>query len=132
VTHEETLRKLSIRDDAFVDSVLTCERENLAASALDPKTHALVRIGALVTINAAPPSYMWTVESALDHGACLEEIVGTLIAVMPAIGTARVVSAAPKLGLAVGYDVTYALEQLDSNASIGAKRTRNGSRRLSS
>ena len=29
---------------------------------------------------------------------------------MPAIGVARVVSAAPKLGLALGYDVADALE----------------------
>jgi 4-carboxymuconolactone decarboxylase len=49
----------------------------------------------------------------LDAGASYDEIVGTLIAVMPIVGVARVVSAAPKLGLALGYDVSAALELVD-------------------
>jgi 4-carboxymuconolactone decarboxylase len=109
--HEDTLRKLAIRDDAFVDSVLARERENVVASGLDAKTHALVRVGALIAIDAAPPSYMNTIEDGLASGVTADEIVGTLIAVMPAIGVARVVSAAPKLGLALGYDVAEALEE---------------------
>jgi 4-carboxymuconolactone decarboxylase len=50
------------------------------------------------------------VEAALSAGASYEEIVGVLIAVLPLVGIARVVSAAPNLGLAVGYDVAEALE----------------------
>jgi 4-carboxymuconolactone decarboxylase len=49
----------------------------------------------------------------LDAGASYDEIVGTLIAVMPIVGVARVVSAAPNLGLALGYDVSAALELVD-------------------
>ena len=111
--YEVILRKLAIRDDAYVESILGHERENVAASDLDPKTHALVRIGALIAIGAAPASYMWTVETAVRHGATVDEIVGTLIAVLPAVGTGRVVAAAPNLGLALGYDVNQALEHLD-------------------
>jgi 4-carboxymuconolactone decarboxylase len=109
--HEETLRKLAIRDDAYFDKILGDERQNLDESDLDEKTHALVRIAGLIAIDAAPPSYMWTVESALSNGATTDEIVGTLIAVMPAIGSGRVVSAAPKLSLALGYDVSEGLEE---------------------
>lgn len=109
--HEETLRKLAIRDDAYIDKILGDDRQNLDESDLDEKTHALVRIAGLIAIDAAPPSYMWTVESALSYGATTEEIVGTLIAVMPAIGSGRVVSAAPKLSLALGYDVAKGLEE---------------------
>ena len=108
--HEDTLRKLSIRDDTFVESILARERENVSASGLDAKSHALVRVGALIAIDAAPPSYMDTIESGLAAGATRDEFVGALVAVMPAIGVARVVSAAPKLGLALGYDVADALE----------------------
>ena len=53
---------------------------------------------------------MWTVDVARRHGASDDEIVGCLIAVLPAVGVANVVSAAPKLALALGYDVTAALE----------------------
>ena len=43
-------------------------------------------------------------------GASVDEVVGSLIAVAPIVGLARVVSAAPVLALAIGYDVDAALE----------------------
>jgi 4-carboxymuconolactone decarboxylase len=101
---------LSIRDDVFVASLLSDE-SNIAASGIDRKTHALVQLGALVAVDPAPPSFMWVIESARRSGATADEIVGTLIAVIPSVGVTRVVSAAPKLGLALGYDVAAALEE---------------------
>src|SRR5205085_5519685 len=86
------------------------ETASVAESHLDKKTHALVRLGALVAIDATPPSYMWTVEAARRAGATDDEIVGCLVAALPVVGVANVVSAAPKLALALGYDVTAALE----------------------
>jgi alkylhydroperoxidase/carboxymuconolactone decarboxylase family protein YurZ len=109
-THESTLRKLAIGDDAFIEAVLGSEETNRAASHLDPKTHALVRLGALIALDARSPSYMSAVEDARGGGASEEEIVGALVAVLPALGAARVVAAAPELGLALGYDVAAALE----------------------
>jgi alkylhydroperoxidase/carboxymuconolactone decarboxylase family protein YurZ len=108
--YRDTLRLLSIRDDVFVASLLTDE-SNIAASGIDRKTHALVQLGALVAVDPAPPSFMWVIESARRSGATADEIVGTLIAVIPSVGVTRVVSAAPKLGLALGYDVAAALEE---------------------
>jgi alkylhydroperoxidase/carboxymuconolactone decarboxylase family protein YurZ len=113
--HEEILRKLSIRDDAYVQLLLADDDDNLHQSSLDPKTHALVRIGALVAINAPPPLYLWSVDAALRHGATVDEIVGTLVAVTPAVGSSSVVAAAPKLAVALGYDVERALELVDRN-----------------
>jgi 4-carboxymuconolactone decarboxylase len=111
--HEEILRRLSIRDDAYVDSLLAHEPSNVAASGLDRKTHSLVRLGALIALDAAPPSYMEAIEAARGFGASADQIVGTLIAVMSTVGVTRVVSAAPKLALALGYDVAAALEAHD-------------------
>jgi 4-carboxymuconolactone decarboxylase len=108
--HESTLRKLAIGEDAFIEAVLGGEAANLDASGLDRKTHALVRVGALIAIDARAPSYMSAIERARSAGASDEEIVGTLVSVMPALGAARVVAAAPELGLALGYDVVAALE----------------------
>jgi len=53
---------------------------------------------------------MTNVEVAFATGASIDEIVGTLIAVAPTVGLPRVVSAAPELALALGYDVDAALE----------------------
>jgi 4-carboxymuconolactone decarboxylase len=110
-SYETTLSKLAIADDAYYEALLAREAVNIAASQLDAKTHALVRLGALVAVNTESPGYMRTVEAARSQGASNDEIVGCLVAALPALGVARVVSAAPKLGLALGYDVGAALEK---------------------
>ena len=108
-----TLRKLALRDDRYIAALLGEERANATLAGIDPRSHALLRIAALIAMDAAPPSYMSAVEAGLDAGASYDEIVGTLIAVMPIVGVARVVSAAPNLALALGYDVSAALELVD-------------------
>ena len=58
---------------------------------------------------------MSAVEAGLKAGASYDEMVGTLIAVIPIVGVARVVSAAPNLALALGYDVAEALELVEEH-----------------
>ena len=108
--HEITLCKIAIADDRYVEEVLSNDRANLTASTLDAKAHALVRLGALIAIDAEAPAYMWTLEAARRAGASDDEVVGCLLAALPMLGVARIVSAAPKLGLAMGFDVASALE----------------------
>ena len=112
--HEGTLRRLAIGDDSFIEAVGVTERANMAGSGLDQKTHALVRLGALSAVAAAPPAYLDAVASARDSNTTDDELVGCLVAVLPTLGAARVISAAPKLGLALGYDVAAALEESGS------------------
>jgi 4-carboxymuconolactone decarboxylase len=108
--HEDLLIRLAIRDGAVVDPLVVDSGRNLAASRLDAKTHALARVAALVAIDAATPSYLDPVDDAREAGASDDEIVGTLVALLPIVGAPRIVSAAPKLGLALGLDVGQALE----------------------
>jgi len=117
-SHETTLTKLAIADEAYYEALLSGDTNNLAESHLDHKAHALVRLGALVAIDATAPGYMWAVEAARRRGASDDEIVGCLIAVMGPVGVARVESAAPRLGLALGYDVDRALELLDDQLEV--------------
>jgi alkylhydroperoxidase/carboxymuconolactone decarboxylase family protein YurZ len=77
---------------------------------LDDKTAALVRLGALVALDAAPISYRQATDMAFGAGATPDEVVASLIAVAPAVGLARLVSATPRLALAAGYDVDAAFE----------------------
>jgi 4-carboxymuconolactone decarboxylase len=108
-----TLRRLALRDDRFIAALLSEERSNATLAGIDPRSHALLRIAALIAMDAAPPSYMSAVEAGHLAGASDDEIVGTLIAVLPIVGVARVVSAAPNLALALGYDVSEAFELVD-------------------
>lgn len=109
-----TLRRLAMRDDRFIDALLSEEHANVTLAGIDARSHALTRIAALISMDAAPPSYMSAIDAGRQAGASNEEIVGTLIAVLPVVGVARVVAAAPNLALALGYDVAEALEQLNS------------------
>ena len=107
--HEEALRDLAMNDERFVENVLAMQLTNIEASGLDPKTHALARLGALIALDAAPASYQWNVGMALASGATVDEIVGVLIAVAPTVGLARAVSAAPELALAIGRHHEHAV-----------------------
>jgi alkylhydroperoxidase/carboxymuconolactone decarboxylase family protein YurZ len=113
--YKETLRRLALSDERFMEAELKMGLDTVQVSGLDPKTHALVRLAAALAIDAAPSSYQSAVEPALAAGASIDEIVGTLIAVAPTIGLARVVSAAPELALALGYDVDHAIERRDGD-----------------
>src|SRR4051794_9859325 len=90
--YQERLRSLALNDDAFVRSVLGMGQDTVEASRLDAKTHALVRLAALVAIDASPTAYSCHAEAALASGASFDEIVGILIAVAPEVGLGRVVS----------------------------------------
>ena len=111
--YKEHLRRLAVHDDAFVRLLLGGELAP-TASALDMRTAALVRVAATIAVDAAPSTFQHAVALALAAGATKDEIVATLEAVTPVTGTPRVVSSAPKLALALGYDVEEALEQHDS------------------
>jgi 4-carboxymuconolactone decarboxylase len=108
--YQLTLRKLALRDERYIDALLQTDRTNPSLAGIDERAHALIRIGALIALDASPAAYMDSVARALHAGASHEEIVGTLITVLPTVGVARVVTAAPNLGLALGYDVNVALE----------------------
>jgi 4-carboxymuconolactone decarboxylase len=114
--YQVTLRKLAVRDDRYIDGLLQSEAANATLAGIDERSHALIRIGALIAMNASPAAYMDSVDAALRAGASHEEIVGTLIAVLPTVGVGRVVTAAPNLGLAMGYDVADALELVENGS----------------
>jgi 4-carboxymuconolactone decarboxylase len=115
--YEDRLRSLALNDERFVESVLAMEVDDVEVSRLDPKTHALVRLGALLAIDAAPASYQWSVDAALAAGATVDEVVGTLVAIAPTVGLTRVVSAAPDVAVALGYDI-------DAEGVLAERRSR--------
>ena len=98
----EVLRLLTINDEHCV--------VDAGSAKLDPKTLALVRLGALVAVGGAVPSYGAEADAAVSAGATAEEIVDVLLGVVSVVGRPHVVAAAPSLAMALGYDVNGALE----------------------
>ena len=60
-----TLRRLALRDDRFIERLLTDECTSAATAELAPRERALVQLGALIALDAAPPSYMSAAQAAL-------------------------------------------------------------------
>ena len=107
---EEAFRRLTIGDTGLIVSLGDEDAPQRLGVRLDPRTEALVRIGALIALDAPPASFRCAVEDAQRVGARQEDLLATLMAVAGTVGTARVVSAAPRIALAAGYDVEAALE----------------------
>jgi 4-carboxymuconolactone decarboxylase len=111
---EELLRRLALNDENVVRSAVGADSRSLCGGGdLDAKTNALVRLAALLSIGAATSSCRAAVELARASDATDAEIVGVLVAVAPAVGGARVVGAAPRLALAIDYDVEDVAEVWD-------------------
>lgn len=74
---------------------------NIEESGLDARTHALVRLAALVVAGAPGTAYDRHISTALDHGVTPDEVVGVLIALLPTVGTAQVSMAAHDVRAAI-------------------------------
>ena len=97
-------------DEAFVEDEARLGLGLDDTSALDPKTAALLRVGASVAIGS-PVCLEWSTGRALAAGASEDEIADVLLAIAPVAGLGRVVCAAPDVATALGYDIVAALEE---------------------
>jgi 4-carboxymuconolactone decarboxylase len=111
--YKDHLRRLAVHDDAFLEAA-AMEGSCFAPSVIDEATSALLRVAATIAVDAAPCSFQHAVQFALAAGATSDQVVASLEAVTPVTGAARVVQCAPKVALALGYDVDSALERRDS------------------
>jgi 4-carboxymuconolactone decarboxylase len=108
---EQLLRDLAAGDETVLRSVLDVSRRQLRTPrrgsdrALSAETSALVHLGALLAAGGSTTSLRWAVELALQCGAEDDKIVEVLVTVAAIVGSARVVTEAPRLALAIGYDI---------------------------
>ena len=81
---------------------------SLARAGLDPVTLLLVRIGALVAVDAPAASYLMRVGPAVQSGVTFEQVQDVLVAVAPITGAPRVLSAAGNIADALGIVIAVA------------------------
>jgi alkylhydroperoxidase/carboxymuconolactone decarboxylase family protein YurZ len=101
----DALSGLSLGDMEVLGDVLELREALQENSGLDARTFSLVKIAALVAVDAPPASYLWQVANALDAGASPAQILGVLRAVAPQVGGPRVVAAAPEIMVALGLSL---------------------------
>ena len=110
----ETLRRLAMIDEGFVQGEAGLRLNQAETSALDPRTAALLQLGVSVAIGSSAICLEWSAGRALAAGATEDEIADVLLAIAPVAGLGRVVCAAPDVATALGYDIAAALEEPDS------------------
>ncbi len=86
----EWLKRAVAGDPATLEAALDPAADSVEQSGLDIKTHAMVRLAALVAGGEPGTAYIEHVVSALGHGVTLDEIVGVLVTLLPTVGAARV------------------------------------------
>jgi alkylhydroperoxidase/carboxymuconolactone decarboxylase family protein YurZ len=91
---QESLQGLSEGDASRLSFLQDLIARSYTESGLDPQTFMLVRMAALATLDAAPASWLMNIAVSGEAGLDPDLILGTLTAIAPVIGTARVVSAA--------------------------------------
>jgi hypothetical protein len=103
-------------DTPIVDLVANMTAASLEASSLDAESLMLVRIAALVAMDAPPASYLLNLTVAGDAGVDGEQVRGVLAAIAPIVGTARVASAVGNVVKALGLAELAAEQQLSVDA----------------
>jgi alkylhydroperoxidase/carboxymuconolactone decarboxylase family protein YurZ len=115
VRYQEILRRLAIIDDGFVEDRAGLGLGQVGSRVLDPKTAALVQVGALAAIGSPAVCLEWSASRALAAGATEDEITDVLLAIAPVAGLGRVVTAVPGVADAFGYDIEAALVDPDDH-----------------
>jgi alkylhydroperoxidase/carboxymuconolactone decarboxylase family protein YurZ len=101
----------STNETPVLDLLASMTADSITASSLDPQTLALVRIAALVAVDAPSVSYLLNLGVAGEIGIEPEQVRGVLAAVAPIVGTARIASATGKIVEAL--EVAIEVAELD-------------------
>jgi len=99
---EDHLRRIARSDDKEIETIVGMRQGLKDITQLDNRSFALVKIAALIAVDAPPASYMWQIGNAIAEGVTPEEVLGTMWAVAPQVGGPRLISAAPEIMLALG------------------------------
>lgn len=81
---------------------------SLERTELDPASLILVRLAALVAMDAPRESYLAHIGPAAQVGVTLDQAQDVLVAVMPIVGTSRAMAGATKLVEALGLAIDLA------------------------
>jgi alkylhydroperoxidase/carboxymuconolactone decarboxylase family protein YurZ len=110
---EEILRRLTLGDEACLASLVADRRSTFSPARLDAGAETLLKLGALAASDASDVTWHQTVGAALDAGIEPDQILDALVVLAPLVGSTRLTVIAPKVALAMGFDVDAALETLD-------------------
>jgi 4-carboxymuconolactone decarboxylase len=99
---KDVLAGMALSDPELLLAGIEARTEWQEGTGLDPRSYSLVKIAALIAMDAPPASYAWQVNNALASGCTPDDLLGVLRAIAPQVGGPKVVAAAPELMVALG------------------------------
>ena len=91
-----------------LDTLVNITAASLEHNSLPPRELMLVRIAALIAVDAPAASYLANAGAAADSGITADDIQAVMIGVAPVVGTPRVVSAGGNILQALGLAIAVA------------------------
>jgi alkylhydroperoxidase/carboxymuconolactone decarboxylase family protein YurZ len=91
-----------------LDTLADLTAASLAHNSLPLRELMLVRLAALIAVDAPPGSYLANAGAAMDSGVTAEDVQGVMIGVAPVVGTPRVVLAGGNILRALGFAIAVA------------------------
>jgi 4-carboxymuconolactone decarboxylase len=101
----DALTALALGQTGILEQAAELREQLRKDSGLDARAFSLVKIAALVTMDAPPASFVMQVGAALDAGVSPRDILGVLTAIAPQVGIPRVVAAAPEIMVALDLEL---------------------------
>ncbi len=102
-----------LTETPVLDLLASMTADSIEATTLDPEQVMLVRIAALVAMDAPPVSYLYNLGTAADFDVDADDVRGILAAIAPIVGTARVASATGNIVRALGIAIDLAELETD-------------------
>ena len=103
-----------------LDTLAEMTVASLEHNMLSPRELMLVRLAALIAVDAPPASYLLNAEPASDVGVTGDDVQGVMIGVAPVVGAPRVVAASGNIMRAFGFAVAVAEAEMAEAVDDGA------------
>ena len=107
-------------ENPVLSTLLDINAVSLERTELDPQSLILIRLAALIAVDAPVSSYLLHLGAGAQAGLTLEQAQDVLVAVAPIAGTPRTASAAAKLAEALGLAIDIAESELRLTATRAA------------
>jgi alkylhydroperoxidase/carboxymuconolactone decarboxylase family protein YurZ len=93
-----------------METLVEINAVSLARTELDARSLLLVRLAALVAVDAPTSSYLLHIGPSVEAGLTLEDAEDVLVAAAPIVGAPRAASAAAKISEALDLAIEIALD----------------------
>jgi alkylhydroperoxidase/carboxymuconolactone decarboxylase family protein YurZ len=111
---------MALGEAPVLEALTDINAVSIARTDLDARTLILVRVAALVAVDAPPASYLMHIGPAVESGVTVDDIQDVLVAVAPITGAPRVLAAARRitdaLGIAIAMVEADAADRAEADA----------------